>query len=699
MRIPILLILALARAGQAANTTVVFDPARPETGPFPSNVLTVADGAQQTGLRIDMPFPNCQTPANLVACAEILAVNQLDGFPMKPRLRVTFSGPINADTLRQGISIVWLDSAVPVAYPLGSAGKVTPINEVVYDPATNTAYGRPDEILDQSRRYALVVTDAVRDRAGDSVLRPARFAACIDGGASPAGCANVLEELPVIQRAVSGTIVAASVFTTLSATAFLERARRALESTSVDYRRPSAKSVFTAARVRSVTWRRQVRTTGDRFDNFTLPVPGLLLALSGIGRIAFGSFRSPNYLDGQGGFPQVPTGSDVPAPRSTNEIHFHAWLPAQPPPPRGYPVVIAGHAIGDSRFGMPTVLALSFCRQGYAVVAMNAVGHGFGPESSLQIAETDGTVTELEAPGRGRDPGSGIIGEADGFFASGTSALLFGRDTMRQTALDLSQLVRAIRSGIDLDGAGTARLDGNDISYLGQSLGSFYGTIFLATEPGVKAAVLNVGGDSLVKTALLSQTFRPVAVQYLGLRGLLNRGPGDFEANEPLRHEAVRVNDVAGAIEIQNASEILQWIESPGRPGNYAPRLIAATLPGVPAKRILFQYAIGDRTVPNPANTGLALDALAGGRTSILRFDLLRGRLPGLGNNPHTFLTAILEDQLTAAVAATAQSQALLFFADESQLVPDVNDTLRLLFGFAPFQTPDALPEGLNWNP
>lgn len=269
---------------------------------------------------------------------------------------------------------------------------------------------------------------------------------------------------------------------------------------------------------------------------------------------------------------------------------------------------------------------------------------------------------------------------------------------MRQSALDLSQLVRAIRGGIDLDGSGAPLLNGGDISFFGQSLGVFYGTMFLAVEPGVRAAVLNVGGDSLVRTALLSEQYRPVAMQYLGARGLLNKGVGDFDANAPLRNEPVRVNSVPGAIDIQNAEDILHWIEAPGRPGNYAPRLTAATLPGVSTKRVLFQYAIGDRSVPNPVNTGLVLDAFAREQTSILRFDLLRARLPSLRNNPHQFFTSILDDEVTAAVAVTAQAQALLFLASGTLEVPNVNETLRLLFGVEPFQTPEVLPEGLNWN-
>lgn len=691
------LLVLFALALQAANTSVQFNLARPEAGPFPSDALTVPDSNQKTGLRVNMPFPNCFSLTGLVACAEVIALNQLDGFNTKGRIRVSFSGPIDPATLRDGIRIVWLDSAVPVEFPLGEKGKVTPLNELVYDPQTNTAYGRPDQILDQSRRYAVVVTDAVRDTAGDPVVASPAFDGCINRSADPAGCAAVVDALPVAQQAVNGHVVAASVFTTISASAFIQEARARLEATEPGFQRLPGRNVFDVTRITSVTWRRQIKTSGEKFSDWELPIPPGLLPASGIGRVAFGTYRSPNYLDAQGAFPAIGTAQELPEPRSVAEIPFHVWLPATPAPPEGYPVVIAGHGVSDSRFGMPTALALTFCKQGYAVVAINAVGHGFGPESSFVVRSDDGSVSEIPAPGRGVDPGTGTISESSGFFASGLSTLLLARDTTRQTALDLSQLVRTIRGGIDLDGTGAHLLNGGDISYFGQSLGSFYGTVFLAIEPGVKAAVLNVGGESLVRTALISQTFRPVAMEYLTRRGIVNKVDG-FDANSPFRDEPVRVNNVSGAIDIQNAEDTLHWIEAPGRPGNYAPRLVAATLPGVGTKRVLFQYAIGDRTVPNPANSALVHDAFIPEQVSVLRYDLLRGQLPGIGENPHAFITAILDDQLSAAVAVTAQAQALIFLATDSVAVPDVNDTMRLLFGFDPFQTPSPLPETLNWE-
>ena len=109
-------------------------------------------------------------------------LNQLDGFGLQPRIRVSFSAPVNPDTLRAGIGFVWLDNLTRDEFGLQTAGHLTPINQVIYDPATNTAYAKPDEFFDQHRRYALVVTDAVKDRAGDPVKADPAFESCARWG-------------------------------------------------------------------------------------------------------------------------------------------------------------------------------------------------------------------------------------------------------------------------------------------------------------------------------------------------------------------------------------------------------------------------------------------------------------------------------------------------------------------------------------
>ncbi len=63
-------------------------------------------------------------------------------------------------------------------------------------------------------------------------------------------------------------------------------------------------------------------------------------------------------------------------------------------------MVIYGHGFGDSQWGGPTAVAPTLAQAGFATVAINAVGHGFGPLSQVIITDNQGNTTTLTAGGR-----------------------------------------------------------------------------------------------------------------------------------------------------------------------------------------------------------------------------------------------------------------------------------------------------------
>ena len=75
--------------------------------------------------------------------------------------------------------------------------------------------------------------------------------------------------------------------------------------------------------------------------------------------------------------------------------------------------------------------------------------------------------------------------------------------------------------------------------------------VFTAIEPGVRAAALNVGGGSVVDIARWSPGFRSITAEFLRNRApaLVNL-PEGFNENYVLRDQAVKLNDVGGAVEI-----------------------------------------------------------------------------------------------------------------------------------------------------
>ena len=215
--------------------------------------------------------------------------------------------------------------------------------------------------------------------------------------------------------------------------------------------------------------------------------------LVGVGTIAFGAFDSPDYQTPSKVIPAVGSRTGVPVVQRTNRLYFNLFLPAGPVPAGGWPVAIYGHGFTDNKNGSPFVVAGSMARRGIATIAINVVGHGFGPLGTLIVNRTADTPVVLPAGGRGiNQNGDALIDSTEGVNAAPPQTLVGSRDGLRQTVTDLMQLVRQIEVGMDVDGNGTRDLDPARISYFGQSFGGIYGTKFLAVEPNVRLGVPNV---------------------------------------------------------------------------------------------------------------------------------------------------------------------------------------------------------------
>jgi hypothetical protein len=679
----LLLLVLVAWPVAGTGTVVLFDPVSPDIGPFPTDNLTVLDPAQRTRLRINIPLPDCAS--RYTACQETGLLEQFDGFSVRARARVRFSGPVDTRTLRDGIFYVALDTGDRIA-----------INEVVFDPATNTVYAKPDAVLDQERRYGLVVTDRVLDTAGDRVESHASFRVCLER-INPY-CETLAGAVAGIT--VPGRIVGASVFTTMSATAWLEHARAILDYVPPVVMSVLPKSVFPVPDLAAVRLHFQTGVDPVRFQDLTLPIDSALL--SGIGRLVMGSFRSPNFLEVDQTIRTVATLPELQVPFETNQVYFNAFLPDTPQPAAGYPVVIFGHGFGDSRFGGPTAVAPMLARSGLAVIAITAVGHGFGPESRVTLVDKAGRATTLLSGGRGVDiNGDGTV-EANEGCALITPVAYATRDCLRQTVVDLMQLARVIRTGLDLDSDGRPDLDPARIYYAGQSLGALYGTMLTAVEPSVRAAALNVGGGSTIDIARWSPTYRGLATEMLGVRNpaLLNRG-SDYDEDYVLPDQPVKVVTTAGAIAIQETFERLEWLGMPGDPIAFAPLLRRS-----PRRPVLVQFARGDRTVPNPASSQLIRAAGLQGSTWMYRHDLARERAPDLPLNPHLYLvlfvgldgdTVQLPGLAGLSISLDAQGQVAGFLAADGAAIPDPNSIVRLLLGIRAFEIPGTLPMDLGF--
>jgi dienelactone hydrolase len=416
----------------------------------------------------------------------------------------------------------------------------------------------------------------------------------------------------------------------------------------------------------------------------------------------------------------------VATPRATNPNL--AACPGALSALRCAPVVVFRHGFGGGRADMLTV-ADGLAAKGLVVVATDAAKHGDralcakgdvtatlqGNTVPVCADLTSACVSPLPAGAQGdekppgtcggvgyanrpvstaclADPvGCGWTGQEGIPFVSGSflvSANFFRtRDSLRQDAIDQSQLVRALAfvpSGgpptghavFDHMAGGGVVIDPGKVGYVGQSLGALQGAMNAATNPRVSAAVLNVGGGTIVDIFTTSPAFEGATDQLLAGLGI---APGTSAYLQFLA--------------------VAKTLLDPADPVNYAGHLKANTLPNLlgtgdqAPKAVLSQAAFCDQTVPNPFSYLLAATASAAplpggagfggpgdfqlfmtGATAPdpAAFDSCTG---GFGSTPLTPWAvghSVLTGWTDAAQTAAAQASAAGFLADPAALPPSL---------------------------
>jgi hypothetical protein len=151
----------------------------------------------------------------------------------------------------------------------------------------------------------------------------------------------------------------------------------------------------------------------------------------------------------------------------------------------------------------------------------------------------------------------------------------------------------------------------------------------------------------------------------------------------PLRNLPPVVDTVPGASAIQEVIDRTEWAQQAGNPAAYAPFLTAP---------VIFQFARGDKTVPNPTTSAILRACGCALRATLFRNDLAFAANPAVGKNPHTFLTNLSGAGIGYALAA--QGQIATFFASDGATTVDPD-------GPGPFfETPTSMvPEDLAYIP
>jgi hypothetical protein len=167
----------------------MFDLNQRTTLPFPTNWLTTADATQNTGRRVNLPMlQDCSIDPR--QCDDILALNELDGFSIQPRVSIPFDGDIDPNSVNSSnVFLVRLHRSAAACDDDGGGPDDSGFDEgdlhdgnvddraiserigtdqVVWDTASRSLHVET-EVLEQHTRYAAIVSTGILDANGLSI--------------------------------------------------------------------------------------------------------------------------------------------------------------------------------------------------------------------------------------------------------------------------------------------------------------------------------------------------------------------------------------------------------------------------------------------------------------------------------------------------------------------------------------------------
>ncbi len=527
------------------------------------------------------------------------AINALDGYSTNASSTIRFSAPIDATTISPATVImveVTVDNAtkatVGVRRPLVFGADYTARVATATDSDAATLEIVPLKPLTPSTGatnvgYLVLLTVGLRDMSGNAATADRDYitvrdaaAADLEAGLTSPTCASVTN------ATLNGICRLTFAHLAIAAGAGLPPTAIVL---SYSFSTQSTTDTMTYAATLVPAGPIGVVDTG-----FTLE--DLNDALPPIANVYVGQLGIQYYLDPAApltgtweaapGGPGVPSTNltrfnPVPVAKASLAIPLFVTVPngasGRVKPVGGWPVVVFQHGITGNRT-QAAAIAGTYASQGFVVAAIDIPLHGVDSTNPLYQAGAERTFDlDLVDNATGAEGPDGVADPSGSYFINLTS-LLTTRDNLRESALDIVQLVKSLPA-LDLDGDTTPDIDGAQIHFAGLSLGAIVGTVANAMPIPTLSAYLNVPGGGLPYLLQESQSFGPRINAGLAQKGLV---PGMTLYDQFFR-------DAQTAVDA-------------GDPLNY----IAAT---VAAKPVLLTEVEGDTVVPNSATQRLVAAA------------------------------------------------------------------------------------------
>ncbi len=572
----------LAVLGSFSTTTqpaVWFDPDTQRI-PLPNQLLI-----DPTTGKVDLPIAD-DDPAEVQDVKAVLST--YDGFADSGALVLQSTRAIDPDSVER-------DGAIRLfrKHEDGSLEEITDLEHGVLDDG-KTFWIRPRLTLASDADYVYVVTDKLTGVGGQplhaqplgALLRSK--APLTDGGTSQVSVvddatAQMLEPVRKLAKPVLDKLAG-------------EGVARSTLAAAVPFHTVSAIKRQLARRAE--LYKKDVRTD---IENVRVASPlerGLFVAMPLVKTVVTGQMYTYSHLD-----PHTrrfyPDGHGEETP-----VSFVLTIPAGAKKDKPMPVVLFGHGLMTSR-ELVYLIANKLAKAGYAAFCLDLPYHG---KRAVCLKDTDcvgdatcndvgqciesdgspGQLTSFHVPFVDVD-----YPTSTGFAFVEIDNLVGTRDHFAQAVIDLEQGLRVIRNADWFANTGGYKLDGQDVVYLGMSLGGIVGADLAAIEPTIKTFVLNVPGADYLTLIENSDTFRTVFNQALAARGV-QRGSDKY-------------------FQFEN---MVRWLLDPVDPLNIAQHATINPVTYVdpvdgqqktaPRKRVLIQMAKNDAVVPNVSTHKLA---------------------------------------------------------------------------------------------
>jgi pimeloyl-ACP methyl ester carboxylesterase len=553
------------------RTNASFDPAHGII-PFPNNLLF----SGSTDLTLNIPVDPTAADAG-----PKLAMNALDGFGTTAPWSAGFSAPIDAASLAGNVHMFEVTLSGPGGGVTGVVRELASPQEFVAALAPSDASNKtlaivPTRPLKERTSYMAVLTTGIKNASGAGIrgsltylLSSGSNPLCAGGHSTSPALADAqacqlepLRQLNHSQIAAAtaagvpaGTIALSWVATTQSITPTMQALTAIIQAS------PPAETYLKAT---------------------DMTLADLGLGLPPIADIVIGTINLPYYLsfpteadptapltkhwnatagayiEQCAGFGLDPTSVNLtacnPVPASTRlqTVPLLMTLPnansGRTKPADGWPLVIFQHGITRNRTDMFAV-AGTLAAQGFAVVAIDLPLHGITDTSNPFFVNNE--IFALEARERTFNldlsnnstgaPGPDGVADPSGSYFINLTSLLTSRDNLRQGEADLLELSHAAST--------FPNIDASKISFVGQSLGSIVGTVFLANDPTVQVGVLSVPGGGIARLLDASPSFGPRIHAGLAAAGLVQGTPSYdayFAATQTVIESGDPINFAAG---------------------------------------------------------------------------------------------------------------------------------------------------------